>query len=335
MVDQDEQYIHTSTVLALHRTRYSERFQMPAPPPPLIHSIDLTRSSCPSSPSHTFSELASSEIGELDLEVGEVQLRDPSKLRSSQLTDATFRQYALDYMTRETMRYIESTLDPGSIFPEYLNMVSSNRATSSRIRIDSPPWCRSRQSSPYSPSFTLPDLLNNPTLYDLARLVVDNVTRKEEKRRRRRIQEGTPRSVDLEIELERKRLGRDWRLTPSERSMRMERLVGWVIRDLHQDGCIVHLESGYIPLPPELLWSVVRPHMEREMFLRENVFMKKNDPRRGNGIGSGDLVKRLQGWGVEGRWERIQGWSVDDALTWAEARGMVKKMGKGWVLVPS
>lgn len=322
-------------VIGLHHSTYSKPFILPvfAPPPSkILDRSTITASSCPSSPSYTFSELASSEIGELDLVVGEVELREPSKLRSSQLTDATFRQYALDYMSRETLRYVEACTDPGDCFPEYIkDKIAAGHGTSSRSM-------RRAQSSsvnlgPTFASYTPSNLLDSIILNELAGLVVDTVARKEEKRRRRRIQEGVPRKGDLEIDVERRQTGRDWRLTKEERSSRMERLVAWVIRDLHQDGCIVHLNDGYIPLPPELLYPLLIPHIERETFLREGVFMRKGDPRRDNGVTSDELIKRLHGWGVDGRWERIQAWVVDDALQWAEQHAHLRSKGKGWELV--
>ena len=113
----------------------------------------------------------------------------------------------------------------------------------------------------------------------------------------------------------------------------MLRLTTWVIRNLHEDGAIVHLDSGYLPLTPELLFPVLLPIMEREEFLREGTFMRKDDPRRTNGVMVDEILARLGTWGKEGRWERVRGWVVEDAMRWAEIQGWVKKRGNGWDMV--
>jgi hypothetical protein len=110
----------------------------------------------------------------------------------------------------------------------------------------------------------------------------------------------------------------------------MNRLVVWCLRELHQEGCIVHLDDGYISLPPDLLFPLLVPHLEREIFVRQQVFLPKGDPRRGNGILPTELLSRLKCWGDEGRWERIQEWMIRETAEWAERKGLVRKKGEGY-----
>jgi hypothetical protein len=353
VVDEEEQFVHNAQVVHLHSNTYSRPFTMPPAPALAPESARPVSegASCVSSPGTTFSELASSEIGEIsEVHSEELKLRDPSKLRSSQLTDATYRQYVLDYMTQETVTALTSAMRSDvsgshaqrsyvppvknrqyswnglrqvlSLFPESFTAAGGETSKSA-----------ARNSSLLLDPFSVPDLLDTPHLSHLARLVVDHVTRQEEKRRRRRLRDGQARPADLKVEADRKLSGRDWRLTESERQSRMLRLTTWVIRNLHEDGAIVHLDSGYLPLTPELLFPVLLPIMEREEFLREGTFMRKDDPRRTNGVMVDEILARLGTWGKEGRWERVRGWVVEDAMRWAEIQGWVKKRGNGWDMV--
>ena len=105
--------MHNAQVVHLHSNTYSRPFTMPPAPALAPESARPVSegASCVSSPGTTFSELASSEIGEIsEVHSEELKLRDPSKLRSSQLTDATYRQYVLDYMTQETVTALTSAM---------------------------------------------------------------------------------------------------------------------------------------------------------------------------------------------------------------------------------
>ena len=341
MVDEEEQYIHNAKVLHLHSTLYSKQFILPS-----LQSNNTTSSkaeqetiqSLTSSPGTTFSELASSEIGDIsDIRRDSARLRDPSKLKTSQLTDATFRQYVLDYMTQETLCAIESITSQESVsssdsaelsrqlyslFPEFK---SSAKTAHNRPYI---------ADSPLEP-FSITDILETQHLSHLGQLVVDQVTRQEEKRRRRRIRDGVPRPSDLRIETERKLSGRDWRLNDQERQNKILRLTTWVIRNLHEDGAIVHTQNGYLPLPASLLFPILIPFIEREGYLRKGTFMRKDDPRKSNGVMVDEILVRLNKWGEEGRWERVKGWVIQDAMDYAERNGLVKRRGMGWDLVES
>ncbi|GFZ46492.1 hypothetical protein JCM24511_04739 [Saitozyma sp. JCM 24511] len=101
-------------------------------------------------------------------------------------------------------------------------------------------WNRPTPLEPW----TIGSILDVPQLAELARLVVDNVARKEERRRRRRIAEGTARKRDLEVEEERVGRGRgrdEWKLTESERRRKMEALTAWVIRGMAEEGGLVQV----------------------------------------------------------------------------------------------
>ncbi|EIW70273.1 hypothetical protein TREMEDRAFT_62034 [Tremella mesenterica DSM 1558] len=131
-VDPDEQFLHVTQVNQLHRTLYSQPFIMPPAPTLSRASSPLRQRKLPSpaksvrSVMYSDSLAPSSEIGsEVEYDEGPVPLRDPSKLRSSQLTDHTFRHYLLDHMTQTTLSTIRS-MSPNQLhlalcdlFPEY------------------------------------------------------------------------------------------------------------------------------------------------------------------------------------------------------------------------
>ena len=340
VIDEEDQFEHIDTVRKLHRTVYSRPFVIPPTVTvPALSAGNTTSASHDatfstlSSPLQSLPELPSSEWSEVDIPQSHLQLRDPAKLRSSQLTDSTYRQYVLDYMTQETVRILEASPAALRVLPEYAEYLDS-------LQIGMRQSTRSQRSKRETTvlhaeelvPFTITDILDIPHLHQLATLVVDAVARKEEKRRRRRVLEGSPRPGDLEIDIERKRAGRDWRLTPQERQSRMCRLTSYIIRGLATDGAIVHVQDGYLPLPPILVFPLLAPHFEREAFLRLGVYMRKTDPRYGHGATAGEIVSRMRSWGEDGRWERISEWVIQDAIGWGDEKGLVKKQGLGWWL---
>jgi hypothetical protein len=205
--------------------------------------------------------------------------------------------------------------------------------------------------------FTIPSILAVPHLDELADLVVEEQSRKEEKRRRRRIRDGTCTPKDLESQASGSQK-KEWRLSPSEKRARMERLVKWVIRGLSEEGVLVQIqhpvsssiskeadlstgspyrrnrehEYAYLPLPESLLFPLLIPHIQSEMIIRSKLFLRRTDPRYKSGILLEEVVGRLRRCGEEGRWERVGNWVVEDALVWGEGRGEVKKVGKGYVV---
>ena len=346
---EDDQYAHTALVQSLHESLYSKPFVLPplsstvAPTTAKSFSIDAIFSTL-SSPPQTLSDLPSSEMSEYGIESDELKLRDPAKLRSTQLTEATYRQYLLDYMTQEVVRILADNFRAIEAFPEYDEYggpTADKQAPASRRTTPGPTrfpqrdhalhdktnsyasttltgdveeqhmWCGAPSSSSRDLlGFSIADLLDVPTLNTLAYRIVEYTARQEEKRRLRRIKANEARPADLALDRKRKAEGRDWRLTDPERQARMERLTAYTIRGLHADGSVVHLQDGYLPLPPEMVLRLLVPHFEREMWLRKAAFMRKDDPRRGNGALVEDLVKRLREWGTDGRWERVGEWVV-------------------------
>ena len=208
-----------------------------------------------------------------------IQLCNPSKLRSSQLTDRTFRLYLLDYMSQETSRVVDE-LSEGEleialkeVFPEYRLLLPSRDLPQSQVRTplrshslnshDDPDTTprQSKTSIPVTPSipgFTISSILSIPHLEELADLVVEEQSRKEEKRRRRRIRDGTATQKDLQsqsqpqtrsqsmsLSVESKgstKTGSGWRLSRDEKRSRKERLVKWVIRGLSEEGVLVQIK---------------------------------------------------------------------------------------------
>ena len=361
---EDDHYAHTATVQHLHESQYSKPFVLPALPSSTVNlpsksfPIDATFSTL-SSPPQTLSDLPSSEISEYSIDADELKLRDPAKLRSTQLTEATYRQYILDFMTQEVVRILGDNPRAIEAFPEYggyksqtvekegssfragrsphrtyalHDKTNSVTCTSLSARRDVPFKSYDTPGSPVQDlfAFSISDLLDVPTLKILAHRIVEHTARSEEKRRLRRIKANEARPADLALDRKRKAEGRDWRLTDSERQSRMERLTAYTIRGLHADGSVVHLQDGYLPLPPEMVLPLLVPHFEREMWVRKAAFLRKDDPRRGNGALVEDLLKRLREWGTDGRWERVGEWVVFDAVRWGQERGLVRKEGRGW-----
>lgn len=231
-------------------------------------------------------------------------------------------------------------------------------------------------------AFTLSSILAIPHLRSLAKMVIDSETRKNERRRLRRIRDKVAKQKDLDVEEDRVRQGlkaTDWKLSDPEKLRKMEKLVTWVIRGIANDGGIVEVNlrqrsgypsqispnisqaqyrntpsgktddkayssaysqscqstpatSGFLPLPPQLLFPLITPIIQREHFLREDVFMRKTDPRKHNGITVEEIVKRLQAWGEEGRWERAREWVIRDTMDWGVKEGLLKPKGQGWWL---
>jgi hypothetical protein len=162
--------------------------------------------------------------------------------------------------------------------------------------------------------------------------------------------------------------GGGWRLSSDEKRSRMERLVKWVIRGLSEEGVLVQVKIGsasegpytlaqrstlsqspsrfrssrtstsretyaYLPLPEPLLLPLLIPHISTEAKHRSKIYIKKTDPRFGQGVLLEEIANRLRAFGEEGRWERVGEWSCEDALVWGEGRGLVKRVGRGWMVV--
>ena len=273
-------------------------------------------------------------------------------------------------MTQETIKSLRAngTAGPSDygralqrLFPEYVasskgkskaDLVFKTSERDNTPDLDTPRMFRRRNSKHPSPAlessiqpFTVPSLLLVPHLAELAILVVESEVRKEERRRRRRIRDRVARPQDLQIEQERCSKGLDkkeWRISDAERQVKMVRLAKWVIKNIAEEGCLVQIrfemrhsqdqdiEYGFLPLPPQLLLSLLIPHLQMEQVTRKNTFMRKTDPRRTDGMTVVELVGRLRCWGEEGRWERVGEWKVEEAVQWGEEMGLVEKVGKGW-----
>lgn len=137
MVDPDEQYWHLQQVQNLHQALYSRPFQLPATQSQPARSMatimdDTTMVDSTFSDSLSISIEPSSEmsIDNSQLKVSSsclvspvnadtrAQLCDPSRLRPSQLTDRTFRQYLLDHVSQETTARIQEIKVNGGAGPE-------------------------------------------------------------------------------------------------------------------------------------------------------------------------------------------------------------------------
>ncbi|KAK8870070.1 hypothetical protein IAR55_000640 [Kwoniella newhampshirensis] len=384
-VDPDAQHIHAAEVCRLHEVLYARPF--------VISDIQAGKTSQPPTPIKSlprFSdsiEPTSETPSDLTIMDAEPELRDPARLRSSQLTDRTFRQYMLDHMTQETIKALRTIADEGpgrsraaleATFPEYRPPSCRAKKGKDVIRSDtnvglftpstrhnsmmedhsSTPTPRSSrlrkvvsQQSPLSPlkPFTISSVLSDERLNTLARLVVDNEVRKEERRRKRRIRDGLATKKDLTVEAERKALGwnkiKEYCLPVEERKYKMEKLVGWVIRNVAEEGSLVQVrlskhqtggngeQWGYLPLPPQLLLPLLVLHLEAERNLRKSTFRRKGDPRNGNGMTVDELVIKMRRWGEEGRWERVGDWKIEEAVEWGEEQGWLRREGRGWWVI--
>jgi len=202
----------------------------------------------------------------------DLQLCNPSKLRSSQLTDRTFRLYLLDHMSQETTRVIEELSEVEletalkEVFPEYRPLLPSRALPQVRTPLRShslnsihdDPDSTPRQRKIYTPrpipaipGFTISSILSVSQLEELADMVVEEQSRKEEKRRRRRIRDGTATQKDLQYRSQSSTMTSEsqssvksqsgWRLSSDEKRARKERLVKWVIRGLSEEGVLVQI----------------------------------------------------------------------------------------------
>ncbi|WWC69782.1 uncharacterized protein I206_103725 [Kwoniella pini CBS 10737] len=396
VVDPDEQYTHTAEVHNLHQTIYSRHFTLPRlnvanQGPTITPSKNGSKYIIDPNVSDSFGMTLTSEApSELSMIDAEPELRDPNKLRSSQLTDRTFRQYMLDYMTQETIKSVlklteisQMTLNKELeiLFPEHrqarlpfgkntrsrtsLGVFQPSTRVNSAVEINRNKNPRGLPTTPTQRSFDskrsnsscssglksrewksslkafMPSTISeNERLQTLARLVVENEVRKEERRRRRRMREGKATRKDLDIELDRKEGKIQNELCEKEILKKMDRLVNWAIRAISEEGSLVQItlsrnginEYGYLPLPCQLLFTLCIPHLKREKELRKNTIRRKSDPKSNNGMTIDELTDTFKSWGIEGRWERLGDWIVEDAVEWGLSKGYLKKEGNGYWL---
>ena len=179
-------------------------------------------------------------------------------------------------------------------------------------------------------SFSVDSILATPNLAKLSGLVVDAESRRAEKRRRKRLAEGSASQADLSVEAS------AYKLSPARRDRRSRKLIQHVIRQLSEEGSLVTCTDlrdggeGYLTLPPELLGPLLLVLMEEQRLRERRTFGRKGEKR---GMWDVDKVcRRLASWGQEGRWERIGRWAVEDAMRWAEARGFMSRQEGAWVL---
>jgi hypothetical protein len=168
-VDPDMQFSHLALVKSLHQSLYSRPFFIPPitdPPAPHTPTKAKSHPRVRPSPSKSMSSQATEtdagsvsyydgddmrviRLSMLSVYNAEIQLRSPSRLRRSQLTDRTFRQYLLDHMTTRVVRCLVEAEQRGSdsrdemlgkAFPEYAELrkkISGFRKyTSARVGVD-------------------------------------------------------------------------------------------------------------------------------------------------------------------------------------------------------
>ena len=186
-----------------------------------------------------------------------------------------------------------------------VRFVSRKRRKSSSIR----PW-------------TIESVLRVPHLYELGEMIVDAQIRKEERRRKRRVRDGIATSRD----------GSPLSLGDESRQQTLVRLVRWAIRNLAEDGQVVHVgegeTTGYLPLPPPLLFPQLLSHLSAPV----SRFTRRQD--RGtkvDGFTSETILTHLKK--TEYRWERLAVWIIDETLEWAETRGHIKQHQGHWTCI--
>jgi hypothetical protein len=208
--------------------------------------------------------------------------------------------------------------------------------------------------------FTVTALLSDERLRSLAALVVDARARREEGERRKRVKEGRVRQEDEKLVTARRARGlrsSDYKLTHDERERKMARLVTWAIRAAASEGEVVQVdgpmhsmrtmesfnscvslsalsqETGYLPVPPELLGPLLLPLAAAARAEHRPTFRSKADreagvwrerDNRSGGVDAQALLVRLRRWGEDGRWERITDKPVQEAAEWAEASGLLR-----------
>ncbi|WVR04919.1 hypothetical protein IAU60_001931 [Kwoniella sp. DSM 27419] len=329
----EAQFDHAREVERLRRVSYGRPFDGQAQAQNPAHSTLSSGPSAPRSPARAqaqYPRAGSSSAIDLSSQAPSELTVDDVELRSSQLTDRTFRQYMLDHMTQEVVRGLQGLDEEGvraalgACFPEYSRVQGVQRT-------------RRQPEASHAAlyPFTMASLLRDPRLSTLAMLVVDNEMRKEDRRRRRRIRDGTATRKDLERKVDASHL---------DRGRKVERLVRWVIRAVAEEGSLVQVRlphpvdgevHGYLPLPPQLLFPLCAAHVEAEWHLRANTIRRRGDPKTGHGMTIDELVLELRRWGEEGRWERVGDWKVEEAMEWAESNGRARREGRGWWLAGS
>lgn len=208
-------------------------------------------------------------------------------------------------------------------------------------------------ASAAAPPFSISHLASVLDLKTLAELVVnaDAERRVKQKIRSDPILSAKTSSASAQ----RKALRTEAKLAPVDVAKRARKLLMWALRRMAEEGSIVQVQLGarrptlkyrrspeeddsqetpsteaYLPVPPQMVASILLHLLEQEQAYRRSFFMKPSDPRRSNGMAIMDLLKRLRSWGDEGRWERLPEWVVEDGIEELDRGGKVRRWGSGW-----
>ncbi|KAL7422094.1 hypothetical protein Q5752_002737 [Cryptotrichosporon argae] len=347
VVDQDEQSLMSNT----------------------LATVNMTCKSSVSIPSHTNSSYADS-LGVEPSSVSTImddapELRDPDRLRSSQLTLRTFELYLCEHMQRSLLRQLRADprtpIEPStkpipalqSLFPEYGALTRplttlkrpSKFADSTRDNALTPTPARYRTkkqreadaaTAPTAPAsrmirpFTPRTILADPTMARLAARIVEQEARAKEKARRARMADGTASAVDREVERARVATGSrkgEWRPTPGSSARKAGRLVDHAIRN------VAARTTALVAVPDDGGSGYIPIFPDVLVPLLVALLAADRESKRGVFVRKGErggmtaeaVCQRLRGWGEDGRWERVALDVVIESLEHAEAQGLLRR----------
>ncbi|ODO03297.1 hypothetical protein I350_06147 [Cryptococcus amylolentus CBS 6273] len=208
------------------------------------------------------------------------------------------------------------------------------------------------------------DILSIPILYTLARRIILQEALDSERERKGRIKSGLEKKDDRAIYEARRKLRKanekalaarvkagnpveeeednvqnaTW-LSEPQITTATTALLTYTLRTAASSGELIptRLSSllttsdspyGYFSLPPQLLFPLLVPLIENHS--GRGVWGSRVGG--GGGVTVQQLVRELQGWEEDGRWEKVSDGVVEGALEWGEEEEFVERQGGGWVL---
>ncbi|TYJ54490.1 hypothetical protein B9479_004814 [Cryptococcus floricola] len=297
------------------------------------------------------------------------RLRHPSKLPPPALTRPTFRRYLIHHLSSSIEDALSTIIREGGVercrnalrryFPAYATYVKRRDGPGGGGGGRKAPLTAKQAIGPLTPLFEQ-DILSIPILQTLARRIILQEALDAERERKGRIKSGLEKKDDRAIYEARRKLrkanekalawakagnpveGEDqvqnatW-LSEPQITTATTSLLTYTLRTAASSGELIptRLSSllttsdspyGYFSLPPQLLFPLLVPLIEKHSG------WGSWGSRVGGGVTVQQLVRELQGWEEDGRWEKVSEGVVEGALEWGEEEEFVERQGGGWVL---
>ncbi|ODN74272.1 hypothetical protein L198_08237 [Cryptococcus wingfieldii CBS 7118] len=297
------------------------------------------------------------------------RLRHPSKLPPSALTRPTFRRYLIHHLSSSIEDALSTIIREGGVercrnalgryFPAYLKYVKRRDGPGGGGGGSRAPLTAKQAIGPLTPLFEQ-DILSIPILHILARRIILQEALDAERERKGRIKSGLEKKDDRAIYEARRKLRKanekviarakagnpvegeeqvqnaTW-LSEPQITTATTSLLTYTLRTAASSGELIptRLSSllttsdspyGYLSLPPQLLLPLLVPLIEKHSG------WGLWGSRVGGGVTVQQLVRELQGWEEDGRWEKVSEGVVEGALEWGEEEEFVERQGGGWVL---